>query len=637
MLAGLDLVRNAFLPRTVPAECAFDEARFGKPGERVLFRAFRTAARGLLAMMAQARAESSSPAGFLRGMLFRLYASRKLDAQDDGDREFASAAQALRGVLDQAEEAEAAAAGLPAGAGGELLRRSLAEATYATEPETKDAIRTEGWLELAWSPADKIALAGFHEGAVPDSVAGHPFLPDSLRAALGLGNNRRRLARDTYLLHALLAARAGDPGAVRAYVSAAGADGDIHRPSRLLFLVDDAALAGRAERLFGELAPGEPLPARGLADAWRPALPDEANPPGKRADRPLGAFSASAIDSWLRCPFTYLFEHGLEMHRVRELDELDAPAFGNLVHAALEAHATGQLARGAAPLSSEKEIAAELAKILGTLRARFGRNPGVKIALQFEAAAKRLACFAAIEAKWIAEGWRIALPPEYPISTHPFAEEGFRDVLVKGAVDRIDVRDSADGRREYRLIDYKTWDKVSGAWSKILKGGAEEAEHAARLALPVTPPDKKGRAMRLLTVQLPLYGRCLETQAPEIFLDGEGKSRIADFCYVILGRSPGDAAVLGSAFDQAPFEAVKTKPKPVLADFAALALETARTAVARIRENVFWPPGPSEVWKRDIRELLAFSPERDFPPGTAWRDRQEEKLARLAARTEGGA
>jgi len=630
VLTGLDAVRNAFLPHALPPGLEFDESRL--PSFQLApFKAFRAAAGALLALLSEARKADGAVAGFVREALVRLHAGRRLDGGDE-DREFAAAAEAVRGVLDEADEATASA-GLSDGAAGELLRRALAEAVYSPEPETKAAVRTEGWLELVWSAADKIALAGFHEGAVPDAVTGHAFLPDSLREALGVGSNRRRLARDTQMLHDLLASRAGEAGAVRAYVSAASASGDVRKPSRLLFLVEDDALPARAERLFGDLPPGNSMPPRELAEGWRPALPDEAPPPGVKPERPEGVFSASAIDAWLRCPFTYLFTYGMEMRRVEEKTELDAADFGNVVHKALEMYACEQLDRteaGMPQLSEEADIVSSLDGIVSRLAASFGGTERVHLRVQLDAARGRLACFARIQSAWAKEGWQIAMPPEYRISTRPFRGDDLAGIWVKGSVDRIDERTGEDGRKEYRLVDYKTWDRRDGAWGRIFKG-EKEAEHAHRLHLPTQ--DAPGGEGRLLTVQLPLYGRCLETQHPDVFRPGGGESLVKDYCYLILGKTPEHAVVLGSRFDQGPFEAQR-RNKQVLAKYAELAVETAETAVRRIRANVFWPPGPSEQWKYDVRDALVFSPERDFPVGSAWRDAQERKLAALAE--EGG-
>ena len=620
VLEGIDICRNAFLPRTLPASCDFDESRL-QTFERRPFAAFRQAAQSLTDMIRAALAEvgGASVGGFVRAMLVRLYTGRGIGTSD-GEREFRAAAQAVRDVLVAFDDAKIAALGLTEGALVGLFRKTVAESAYSLEPDSHTAVRTEGWLELAWSDADKVALAGFNEGAVPDSVMGHAFLPDSLRAALGLTSNEQRLARDTYLLKALLASRASAPGSVRAYLAQTGNTGDIHRPSRLLFLVRPEDLAARTARLFGELPPGDALPGRVLTDGWRPNLPDEVAPHGKSDDFPEGRLSASAIDSWLKCPFTYLFQYGLAMRRVEEKDELEANDFGTLVHRALEIYALEQLERtekGLSQLHEAEDIAASFVRIMESLRRMFGEHQSVNLRLQLEAAAGRLKCFARLQAKWAQEGWNVVARPEYGFVERPFEGEPGCDVAIKGSVDRIDYKDGVG----FRIIDYKTWDERSGATHRIVAGGIAQARHAARLHLPVVNAgDEERKRRRFVTVQPFLYGKCLEKAEPSVF-----GGMIADYCYVILGKTPENVVVWGSAEDQGEFEAVR-RDKIVLADHVNLALDTARTAIRRIRGNFFWPPGPSEEWRWDVRDVLTNSPERDFPCGTAWRDAQEAKL-----------
>jgi len=620
VLCGLDIVRNTFLPQVVPTDFAFDESRL-KTHEKDAFAAVRTVGQRLLATVGEVLLSARDVADFVREMCARLYARRDLSGRE---REFVAALQLLRDVLGQFGDERLESLALNEGARIGLLRKTLAEAAYSLEPEAANVLRTEGWLELVWSAADKIALVGFNEGAVPDPVVGHAFLPDSLRRALSLTTNDQRLARDAYLLSDLLAARSAEKGAVRAYFAQANAAGDIHRPSRLLFLVPDEALAVRVRALFGELPPGLPLPGRTLSAAWRPRLPDAVPVPKTSKEFPEGRLSASAIDTWLKCPFSYLLKYGLGMDRVKEKTELEANDFGTVVHLALELYAREQLARTAAGLGqlhAEEDIARSLTSILATVRKGFGGNSSVSLRLQLDAAEERLKCFARIQAQWAEEGWQVAESPEFGFTARPFAGETLCDVPVKGMIDRIDWKDGVG----YRLIDYKTWDRKSGAEGRLLKGGAEQLEHARRLGLPVVGAES-GKGRRFLTVQLPLYGRCLERFDPPKFA-----GRIADYCYLLLGETPDDTVVLGSAFDQGAFEARRTK-KARLSDLVNDALNTARVAIRRIRENVFWPAGPSEEWRWDLKDVLSVSPERDFPVGTAWRDAQEAKLAQIAER-----
>lgn len=625
LLRGLDICQNVFLPLVVPAGCEFDADMLQSydRGPDKPFGKFQAAARVVLAKLDEAwkgPGAARTAGEFVRRLLEWAYGRRRLGDEEE-DQEFLEAAKAVRGVLDEFEEAASGGAGLGDGALTALLRKGLSEASYTREPSSKSALRTEGWLELPWSAADKVALAGLHEGAVPDSVMGHPFLPDSLRVALGLTSNEQRLARDTYLLKSLLDARKGaGPGAVRAYVALASNQGDIRRPSRLLFLVGDEALAERAERLFGPLPAGEALPGQSIAPGWRLALPDEVPAPRRSAKNPEGVFSASAINTWLECPFTYLFSYGLDMRVTKEKKELEANDFGTLIHKAMELYAREQLERsrrGEEQLREREEIAAAFSRIMGGLRKGYGAAPSVSVRLQLDAAEGRLRSFARIQAMWAEEGWRVAEAPEFSFLARPFEGEEGCDVLVKGSVDRIDARE-AGGEVEYRLIDYKTWDKQANAAKRVLARGQEQVEHAGRLGLPVTAGDKPGR---LLTVQLPLYGRCLEKT------DAKFAGRIGDYCYVILGQSDAEVCVLGSSHDQKQF-AAKGTPRLVLAEHVGLALETARTAIRRIRANIFWPPGPNGNWKWDVRRILMASPEKDLA-GTDWLRKQEERLAEL--------
>jgi len=622
VLEGVDICRNTFLPTSVPSGCAFDETRV-RSWERQAFSEFARAGRALEAMLCAAWAEPVTPAGFLRRMLRAVFDGRSLTGAE-GEDEFRAAAEAVRDVLNAFDETCVTELRLNESATLGLLRKALSETAYALEPDDRHALKTEGWLELVWSAADKIALAGFHEGAVPDSVVGHPFVPDALRVALDLTSNVRRLARDTMLLCDLVRSRAATPGSVRAYVSQANGAGDIRRPSRLLFLVPDERLAERTRALFGDLPDSGMRPPRTREAAWQPRLPlDDVPLPGISPRYPEGRLSATALDDWLKCPFTYLLRYGLGMRRVQQKDELGADDFGTLIHRALELYALAQLERtknGLAQLHEEADIVACLDDVLAQLQAGYGTAPTVKLRLQFAAAAGRLRCFAKLQARWAAEGWRIVEQPEYRFETRPFAGEADCDLPFKGSVDRLDYKDGVG----YRIIDYKTWDLRSGAAGRILKGGPAECEHAERLHLPqLAPTTPKGGPKRFLSVQLLLYARCLEAAVPETF-----RGRIADCCYVLLGKNAENTVVLGSAFDQGPFEAQRTG-KLVLLPHLSLALDTARAAIRRIRGNCFWPAGPGKYWKFEFRDVLQVSPEKDFPPGTPWRDAQEKRLEAL--------
>lgn len=648
VLAGLDICRNAFLPSVVPAGAHFDEERV-RSHDRPVFRSFREAARRLLDLLEQADAGRPAAPEFLLGALRALFAGRRL-REDEGALEFRAAAEAARQALGSFDGGGLDDAGLSDEDRTALVRKALAAAAYSRETArfredgTEAAVvKTAGWLELPWSDAGNVALAGFHEGAVPQTSTGHLFLPDKLRDALRLPTNAKRLARDTFLLSELLASRSEKPGpgSVRAYVARTNDAGDVHRPSRLLFLVPDADLPDRVKSLFGDLPAAAAKPAREIAPGWRPRLPLEVPLPSRDEKTPEGRLSASAIDKWIGCPFSYLFSVGMGMDRAKEKEELGFDDFGTFVHAVLEDYAKEQIARterGWSNWSDENRIREFLYDKTKKKGKTFGAHPSTRVALQLDAVMDRLLAFAKIQAAWARDGW-VAYAAEKDFLVRPFEGEGAADVWVKGSVDRIDYKEGVG----YRLIDYKTWDDKNSAPGHVLSRGKAQADHAEKLGLPVVPtptkkdgtPKKNASAQRILSVQLPLYARCLEKADPATF-----GGRIVDLCYLVLGEDEANTCVFGSAFDQSAFECQRTpkgkiqEGKITLIDpaFFDRALATARRAISGIRANLFWPPGPGP--KYDLDALFLKSPASDLE-GTPWLVEQERRLAAFAAEKGG--
>jgi ATP-dependent helicase/nuclease subunit B len=134
-----------------------------------------------------------------------------------------------------------------------ILLDELSGSTVAPEPD-EAAVELLGWLELHLDDAPVAIVTGFNEGFLPESTGAHAFLPNSLRAALGLVDNERRYARDAYQLTALLASREE----VALIAGRRTATGDPLRPSRLMF-----AVPGGTHR------PANPAVLRGRGGGWR--------------------------------------------------------------------------------------------------------------------------------------------------------------------------------------------------------------------------------------------------------------------------------------------------------------------------------------------------------------------------------
>jgi RecB family exonuclease len=596
VLEGLDGYQNACLP-------TFVEGRFELPKvelhehENKVVAAFVDCGNGFLSWMEEAR-KGRSLVDFLREMLGRIFLAKSLDAvhSDKSDKEFAQAVDCVRNALAMLSSESIGKLGLSDAKWIALARRLFGAASYSLESDEKDVVRTEGWLELVWSLGDKIALAGLHEGSVPDSVVGHAFLPNELRAALGLTSNETRLARDSWLLQELVVSHA--PHAVRAYVARTNAKGDICRPSRLLFLCSDDALASRVKGLFDDAGETAPTPPRTVSKAWRLRLPDEV--PLKEKDG-REYLSPSAIDTYLKSPVEYFLKYGLGMgDRYKEKKELGFDDYGTFVHLVLERFANGQKTD---PLTDEASIAEALKAIIDEEVKRFGTHPTVNVLLQLKSVRERIMRFAAIQTQWAQDGWRVE-GTEMPYFAKPFGE---LDVWIKGFVDRVDYRVLPDGSKEFRIIDYKTWDEFESAKRKHVRtGAAKQIDFAGRLKLPTQL--ERNKPVRMLTVQLPLYGACLKAESPERF-DGP----ITGYDYLVLAEDKVDVL------------SVK--------EYVDLSLRTARVAIERIKDNVFWPARADENGKLyDFGRIFSFSPEKDWGSGddaSDWLKKQEAKLKEL--------
>lgn len=599
VLEGLDVAQNNFIPSVLPPNVGFPAVEINPVWKTEAYEAFRTHARKLLDWLQEARA-AGSLIGFVRAMLARVFEGRSLTG-GAGEKEFRAAADSLRellGALDCEIVGDLALSSKEAQA---LFRRELDAAVYSLEPDSPDSVKTEGWLELAWSAADHIALAGFHEGNVPDSVNGHPFLPDALRSALGLTTNDDRLARDTWLFGELVASHREH--ALRVYIARTNDAGDIRRPSRILYLCADRVLPERTGYLFGDIPEAAAVNrSRRVAPGWELALPDSLAVPT--------SFSPSRLDAYIKCPFTYLLKYGVGMEAYQDKTELEANDFGTACHLALELYARAMIARGDNQLTDADDIRAFFrGEIFPAIRQRYGAFPHLNLRLQLDAVEGRIGVFADIQSEWAQQGWRIREAEFNVKGSHPLADFGV-DAEIRGVIDRIDQNINT-GR--YRVIDYKTWDDVKSAKRHVfLDVSKDEAQQrfAARMHYPVIPAgvckngNSKNDARRFASIQLPLYARCLET------LDPRYAGNVEDLCYCVLGES---AEKSGEYRDG-------------LLDYADIALATVCQAIRNISANIFWPPGPSDEWKWDFQPLFVADPLRDLA-GSSWAERQNEKCA----------
>jgi len=480
--------------------------------------------------------------GNVRAALTEIFKDRRFDLARPEDARAVEAAQAWSEVLMELEAAVSRFPGLAPAEVWELALRALGDSQRFDE-KPEGAVELQGWLELLWDDAPHLIVAGLNDGRVPDAVVSDAFLPEALRARLGLKTNAARFARDAYLLQTLAVFRAEGRGRLDLLVGKTSSAGDPLRPSRLLFLCPDAELPARVVFLF---KPAEaPRPSLAWRRAWKLA---------PRADAKIDRLSVTAFRDYLKCPFRFYLKHGLRMSAVDpHKAELDAMDFGNLCHAALEA-----MGQPESPVRDSTDAGVLRVFLLGelerTVRERYGDAPVLPLVVQLESARQRLSKVAEIQAQLRAEGWVIE-------RTEWKFELNLGGLPVRGKIDRID-RNELTG--EVRVLDYKTSDKPVNPVDAHVRSPKRNEDWDA---LPACARFVSGDGeMIWVDLQLPLY---LEAVAEEF-----GHAVVCG--YFNLPKAAGETGVsVWAGYDSSVQSA---------------AMACAEGVVAAVQARRFWPP-----------------------------------------------
>ena len=490
-----------------------------------------------------------------RALLMKLFGEREYQADAPQHRDHVSL---CTDWLQRCEELYTQATALALKAGNKsLLSLSIQwlKQQRLSDPRGEIDLVLLGWLELLWEPSPALLISGFNEESVPGILISHPFLPDQLREALNLASQASRFARDAYLLSALAEQRRD--GALHLTCGLWSEGKDALRPSRLLFLCDDAQLVHRVRHLFPKdfetTLPKEPARQR----AWKLK-------PRKEPREPLTTISNSRLKSYLACPFRYYLDNDLHMSSVDAAPaELDAMAYGNLIHGALQILQSEDGKR----CGTDEAALADLlcAKVEAIAHSQHGKRLPVPVQLQLDGAKQRLRATAKQEAELRAAGWRTE-ESEFDIGK----DEAEPALVINGARfrGRVDRIDSNSGGL-CRIIDYKTSDKPDSPLKTHLKelknpDNVDETEQWKLFTHSAT-----GTTYRWLDLQLPLYAKAWSLRTK---------------------------AAISTAYFNLPKAIEHTKLDPfddLDEEMIEAAVKVAEEAVSRINAGLFWPPaGP---------------------------------------------
>jgi RecB family exonuclease len=382
-------------------------------------------------------------------VLHRAYALA-WDQTDEPQRRIVAACQALREVLGELHDTATIVdrSHFPRVAAHEAIRGVLALVAprrIPPPPQTGAQIEVVGWLELMADDAPHLIVTGFNEGLIPEAAGPDPLINDKVREAAGLLRDRDRLARDAYLLTAMLRSRPA--GAVTLIAGRLSPQGDPLLPSRLTFACDDRTAA---ERVLKAVAPPPPAPplrlrfAPGLTGGFRigAEIPPDLTP--------ITSMRVTAFRDYLASPQGFYLRHVLGLATLDDVAprEMDARECGDLVHKVMKAFA----ATPAAATGGKQRCIDELIHLFNDLLTqRFGGEPQGTLKFQAELIRRRLAIVGERQAEWFDDGWRI----RYVEWTPPDPAEMIVDGAAMGLRGRIDRIDYHEATNTWALLDYK--------------------------------------------------------------------------------------------------------------------------------------------------------------------------------------
>lgn len=435
-------------------------------------------------------------------------------------------------------------------------------------PSPGDAITLNGWLEAPWLSDERLILCGIVEGQIPQSLDGDPFLPDSVRSALGLSHNDMRLARDAYLLGSLLASRS--PEQIKLSFSKYDNEGDPNRASRLLLRTAKAELPNRVRSITTPEATSRSRPRR--QTSWKWQLPAELPKVVK--------ISPTQFERYLACPFRFCLNNVLGLDSGPEAShEMNAAVFGNLIHKTLE-----NFAREITPLEEqmlkldEQEIRQQAQQLLEREALElFGPEPAPAVRVQLANASARLSAFARVQAECFNEGW-IIIAAERKLDADASDALKVGSLKLSGVIDRVD-RHAESGA--LRVMDYKTFSKARSPSEKHLGPLSHNWLPEAQIELP------SGKTRNWTNLQLPLYRKILEHWYPEAT-----KTHRPETAYFVLPSDPNESGVY--AFDELNEDGIYDS-----------AINCAEAVVREVSKGVFWPPQPFRgSWDDPLAPLL---------------------------------
>lgn len=320
-----------------------------------------------------------------------------------------------------------------------LVLAQLARRGAAGEPGGED-LDVLGWLELPLDPSPAMVIMGAHHSTLPGASTLGPLLTEGLRRSLGLPGEARKLARDAASMAMLL----GGGRRVRFVLGTTDTSAEPLLPSTLLLRGSGDGPARVLERVRGAF---ETLPSEPALDEcrYRVGVMHEAPP--------ITSMAVTSFKNYIESPYLFYLRHALRLREIEPrplIARLETNTFGTLLHEALRRFSLEPDTRD---ITDENEIRRLMhAGLWEATEQLTGTQRNATTLAQIDAAERRLAAFARVEADRRSAGWRTIEVEWSPGEPPSLGDSG---VSIRGTIDRIDWHEED---RKLALLDYKTSD-----------------------------------------------------------------------------------------------------------------------------------------------------------------------------------
>ncbi len=482
----------------------------------------------------------------------------------------------------------------------ELLKFALRDKELTFKGDNGEAINLAGFLELSWAADKNLLIAGMNEQNFNCSESNNLFIPEKVREALSFTSQKNRHATDIYRFYALT--KAHNLGIM---IGRSNNAGDILKPARLLFYLDDDALINSCNLLFsGKLYEN---------------ITDKSNNKNKEyfkyyphiADLQKNTISVSSLRTYLDCPYKFYLQ---ETYRNQEINdrnsELENNQTGTIIHEVLR---EGQNDLNST-ISGEK-----LERLLETsMRKNYGNLQNALIEIQKAYMLKTLFNFTRHHTEYLQNKDNfhiIATELPFKIPLYKFVgNQKFANIFFKGQIDRIDYFEEVDNfgitRKVIQLLDYKTTTKEKNPFtshiSKVTSKDESEwrnwqffelTDDGIELNTRFGNTEKIPEKWYFSDVQLPLYAAIIKNN-PELI---EEQMKKIDCNFNINNYEIRTAYFTLSASEELGGEKRFFKVNYFVQD-ALTILEKAATKI--FLERKFWEPNFHAKYQAEILELL---------------------------------